>query len=132
MTLDTVLDRIDTDLDAALDRLMTLLRIPSISTDPAYKDACQKAADWLVADLASLGVTAEARQTPGHPMVVGHVGEGSPHLWQVKRSCRRTWMKMCRRAPFPQKIRRVWMPLCTTTIQSPRYGPDGCGFGANS
>lgn len=80
MTLDTVLDRIDTDLDAALDRLMTLLRIPSISTDPAYKDACQKAADWLVADLASLGVTAEARQTPGHPMVVGHVGEGSPHL----------------------------------------------------
>ena len=80
MTLDTVLDRIDTDLDAALDRLMALLRIPSISTDPAYKDACQEAADWLVADLASLGVAAEARQTAGHPMVVGHVGEGAPHL----------------------------------------------------
>ena len=80
MTLDTVLDRIDTDLDAALERLMALLRIPSISTDPAYKEACQQAADWLVADLASLGVAAEARPTPGHPMVVGHVGEGSPHL----------------------------------------------------
>jgi acetylornithine deacetylase/succinyl-diaminopimelate desuccinylase-like protein len=80
MTLATVLDRIDTDLDAALDRLMALLRIPSISTDPAYKDACQQAADWLVADLASLGVSAEARPTPGHPMVVGHVGEGAPHL----------------------------------------------------
>ena len=80
MSLDSVLDRIDTDLDAALDRLMTLLRIPSISTDPAYKDDCQSAADWLVADLASLGVEAEARPTPGHPMVVGHVGEGSPHL----------------------------------------------------
>ncbi len=80
MTLDTVLDRIDTDLDAALDRLFTLLRIPSISTDPAYKAECQKAADWLVNDLKSLGVAAEARPTPGHPMVVGHVGEGSPHL----------------------------------------------------
>lgn len=80
MTLNTVLDQIDTDLDAALERLTALLRIPSISTDPAYKDACQKAADWLVADLTSLGATAEARETPGHPMVVGHVGEGSPHL----------------------------------------------------
>ncbi len=80
MTLDAVLDRIDSDLDAALERLFTLLRIPSISTDPAYNDACQSAADWLVADLASLGVEAEARPTPGHPMVVGHVGEGAPHL----------------------------------------------------
>ena len=80
MTLDTVLDRIDSDLDAALDRLFTLLRIPSISTDPAYKAECQKAADWLVNDLKGLGVAAEARPTPGHPMVVGHVGEGSPHL----------------------------------------------------
>lgn len=80
MTLDTVLNQIDTDIDAAIGRLTELLRIPSISTDPAYKDACQKAADWLVADLASIGVKAEARKTPGHPMVVGHVGEGSPHL----------------------------------------------------
>ncbi len=80
MTLDTVLDRIDTDLDAALDRLFTLLRIPSISTDPAFKAECQKAADWLVNDLKGLGVAAEARPTPGHPMVVGHVGEGAPHL----------------------------------------------------
>ncbi len=80
MTLDTVLDRIDSDLDAALERLKTLLRIPSISTDPAYKEACQQAADWLVADLGALGVAAEARETPGHPMVVGHVGEGAPHV----------------------------------------------------
>ncbi len=80
MPLATVLDKIDTDLDAALDRLMTLLRIPSISTDPAFKADCQKAADWLVADLVSLGVAAEARPTQGHPMVVGHVGDGSPHL----------------------------------------------------
>ncbi|NNL34791.1 MAG: M20/M25/M40 family metallo-hydrolase [Silicimonas sp.] len=80
MTIDAVLSRIDTDLDIAIDRLKDLLRIPSISTDPAYKADCQKAADWLVDDLKALGVDAEARPTPGHPMVVGHVGDGAPHL----------------------------------------------------
>jgi len=51
MTLDPVLDRIDSDLPQALDRLMALLRIPSISTDPAYKAECDRAADWLVGNL---------------------------------------------------------------------------------
>ncbi|RBI87134.1 hypothetical protein DRV85_03135 [Rhodosalinus halophilus] len=80
MSADPVLARIDADLPQALDRLMALLRIPSISTDPAYAEACDRAADWLVADLESLGATAEKRATPGHPMVVGHIGEGAPHL----------------------------------------------------
>lgn len=82
MTLDPVLDRIDADLDAATDRLLDLLRIPSISTDPAYAVECQKAADWLVEDLKSIGFQASKRQTPGHPMVVAHA-EGpadAPHL----------------------------------------------------
>ena len=77
MSLDAVLSRIDEDLPEALDRLMALLRIPSISTDPAYKADCAKAADWLVADLKALGFEAAARPTPGHPMVVGrHAGPG--------------------------------------------------------
>ncbi|GHE86830.1 hypothetical protein GCM10016455_03140 [Aliiroseovarius zhejiangensis] len=82
MTLDPVLDRIDADLDAATDRLLELLRIPSISTDPAYAVECQKAADWLVNDLKSIGFQADKRQTPGHPMVVAHAPgpEGAPHL----------------------------------------------------
>jgi len=80
MSLDAVLTRIDDDLPQALERLQALLRIPSISTDPAYKANCEEAADWLVADLQSLGVTAEKRATPGHPMVVGHVGEEGPHV----------------------------------------------------
>ncbi|WP_425038548.1 M20/M25/M40 family metallo-hydrolase [Primorskyibacter sp. S187A] len=82
MTLETVLARIDADLPAATERLLDLLRIPSISTDPAFADHCQTAADWLVADLGSLGIAAEKRETPGHPMVVGHVDgpEGAPHV----------------------------------------------------
>ncbi|MBN7786771.1 M20/M25/M40 family metallo-hydrolase [Ponticoccus gilvus] len=80
MTLDATLSRIDADMPAALDRLMALLRIPSISTDPAYKPECDRAADWLVADLASFGIAAEKRPTPGHPMVVGHVPGDGPHV----------------------------------------------------
>ncbi|MGH1356766.1 MAG: M20/M25/M40 family metallo-hydrolase [Thalassovita sp.] len=80
MTLDPVLSRIDEDMPQALERLLDLLRIPSISTDPAYQDQCQTAADWLVADLQSIGIDAEKRQTPGHPMVVGHVDGDGPHI----------------------------------------------------
>ena len=77
MTLDAVLARIDETLPQALDRLMDLLRIPSISTDPAFKSDCAAAADWLAAELNELGFAASSRPTPGHPMVVGHSqGEG--------------------------------------------------------
>lgn len=80
MSLDAILSRIDADLPQATERLLDLLRIPSISTDPAYKAECERAADWLVADLRALGVAAEKRATPGHPMVVGHVDGDGPHL----------------------------------------------------
>ncbi|MDF0600064.1 M20/M25/M40 family metallo-hydrolase [Psychromarinibacter sp. C21-152] len=80
MSLDAVLARIDDDLPAALDRLKALLRIPSISTDPAYSAECDAAADRLVAELESLGAKAEKRPTDGHPMVVGYGGSGGPHL----------------------------------------------------
>jgi acetylornithine deacetylase/succinyl-diaminopimelate desuccinylase-like protein len=76
MSLAEVLARIDSDLPAALDRLMALLRIPSISTDPAFNADCARAADWLVQDLRDLGFQAESRPTPGHPMVVAHGGTG--------------------------------------------------------
>ncbi|WP_144431744.1 M20/M25/M40 family metallo-hydrolase, partial [Jannaschia seosinensis] len=75
-----ILDRIDADQSQALDRLMELLRIPSISTDPAHADDCEMAADWLVSELTTLGFEASKRQTPGHPMVVAHGGVGARHV----------------------------------------------------
>lgn len=80
MSLDTVLAKIDSNLPEATERLLELLRIPSVSTDPAYAEHCQTAADWLVNDLATLGIQAEKHQTPGHPMVVGHVEGDGPHV----------------------------------------------------
>lgn len=80
MSLKNVLTQIDADLPAATDRLIELLRIQSISTDPAYKGECDRAADWLVNDLQSIGIAAQKRETTGHPMVVGHLDGAGPHL----------------------------------------------------
>ena len=78
----SVLDRLDADLEASLDRLFDLVRIKSISTDPAYAAECRKAAEWLVGDLKTIGFDASVRDTPGHPMVVAHHEgpAGAPHL----------------------------------------------------
>ncbi|MDD9908230.1 MAG: dipeptidase [Ahrensia sp.] len=71
-SLDTALAHIDKNLDASLERLFALLRIESISTDLAYKQACRDAGQYLVDELTSLGFDASLRDTPGHPMVVAH------------------------------------------------------------
>ena len=80
-TITPVLDQIDQDLPQALERLSALLRIPSISTDPAHAADVDRAADWLVAELSALGFAARKDPTNGHPMVVatGGAEEGS-HL----------------------------------------------------
>jgi len=70
-TLDAVLSRIDHDIDQSVQRLFALLRIASISTDPAFKDQCRAAADHVAADLESIGFEATVRPTAGHPVVVG-------------------------------------------------------------
>lgn len=75
-----VLDNLDANLDASLARLFDLIKIRSISTDPAYADDCRRAAEWLVADLRSIGFDASVRDTPGHPMVVGHHHGEGPHI----------------------------------------------------
>ncbi len=80
--LSPVLDRLDQEFDRNLARLFSLLRLKSISTDPAYAADCRKAAQWLVADLKTIGFAADVRDTPGHPMVVAHHDgpAGTPHV----------------------------------------------------
>ncbi|WGF89202.1 dipeptidase [Marinivivus vitaminiproducens] len=78
-----VLERLDQDAALAVARLCDLLRIPSVSTDPAFKPDCRRAAEWLAAELSAIGFDAAVRETPGHPMVVGHSRahpEGAPRL----------------------------------------------------
>lgn len=82
-TLDAVLARVDATLDESLARLMEVLRIPSISTDPAFKADCDRTADWLVDALIDLGFDAAKHPTPGHPMVLAKSDrddDGAPHV----------------------------------------------------
>ena len=70
--LHSVLAHLDGSTDAGLDRLFALLRIPSISTDPAYDAACREAADWCAGQLGEIGFAARVHQTSGKPIVVAH------------------------------------------------------------
>jgi acetylornithine deacetylase/succinyl-diaminopimelate desuccinylase-like protein len=80
--LDAVLARIDADLDASIERLFSLLRIPSISTDPAYRGECRTAAEHVAADLRGIGFAADLRETAGHPVVLAKAenGGGAPRV----------------------------------------------------
>ena len=62
--LDPVLVHIDGHIEQSTEHLFKLLRIPSISTDPAYREDCDKVANWLVEDLESIGFNASKRTTP--------------------------------------------------------------------
>ena len=81
--LEKTLDAIDAGAQAAQERLFTLLRMKSVSTDPAYAEEVAATARWLADDLASMGFDASVRQTSGHPMVVAHdhgAGPDTPHV----------------------------------------------------
>src|SRR4051812_47442851 len=83
-SLDAVLDRIDRDIDQSVARLFEFLRIPSVSTDPDYKDHCRLAAEYVAQNLSSLGLETSIRPTEGHPIVLGKTpqgqGEKSPRV----------------------------------------------------
>jgi acetylornithine deacetylase/succinyl-diaminopimelate desuccinylase-like protein len=83
--LPAVLLQIDTNLPQSLDRLFDFLRIQSISTDPAYREQCLEAAQFVAAELSAIGFEASIRPTQGHPVVVGKnngsdVTRGAPRL----------------------------------------------------
>src|SRR6516164_6989764 len=81
--LEPVLDRIDADFNNSLERLLSLLRIKSISADPAFAQDCKAAADHLAKDIRTVGFSAEVRPTAGHPAIVGRSnghGASRPHV----------------------------------------------------
>ena len=61
------------------DELFQMLRIPSLSADPAHAGDVRKMAEWLAAHMTSLGLDNVAvMETAGHPVVYGEwLGAGA-------------------------------------------------------
>ncbi len=82
-----VLRRLEDSMDDARERLFSILRIPSVSAQPAHAADCAAAAEWFRDQLSALGFEASVRPTPGHPVVLAHhpgpgggPGGGAPHV----------------------------------------------------
>lgn len=61
---------LDARRDAHVEQLCDLLRIPSVSTDPAHAGDVRRAATFLRDDLAAHGFEARLLETDGHPAVL--------------------------------------------------------------
>lgn len=71
-TVEHILQHIDVELDHSRANLFELLRIPSVSAQPAHKQDCVRAAEWVRDAFASLGFAAALEPTAGHPVVLAH------------------------------------------------------------
>lgn len=70
MSSSPITEQLDRDHDAAVARLCDFLRIPSVSTDPAYKAHIAEAAQWVADHIKASGLNAEVCKTAGHPVVL--------------------------------------------------------------
>ncbi len=75
MALDNALRWLTDHERHSIDRTIEWLRIPSISTDPAYQSDVRKAGEWATGQLRASGLDAELMETgepegTGHPIVV--------------------------------------------------------------
>jgi acetylornithine deacetylase/succinyl-diaminopimelate desuccinylase-like protein len=70
-TVNDILQRADEDFEDSIGRLTDYLKIPSISADPAYAEACRQAADWTRSLLRDMGFETRLLSTPAHPVVIG-------------------------------------------------------------
>ncbi len=64
-----VLSHIDGNRQKYIDELIDFLKIPSISTLPAYIGEVRKAAQWMLEQAEGLGFSGGLYETPGHPVM---------------------------------------------------------------
>jgi acetylornithine deacetylase/succinyl-diaminopimelate desuccinylase-like protein len=73
-----VFTRLERERERHLEELQQYLRIPSISTDPAYAGEVGRCADWLIDRMREAGLTAERIATAGHPLVYAEWSGAGP------------------------------------------------------
>ncbi len=68
--MDPLTQYLEQHQDAFIDSLKSVLRIPSVSTDPDHNADCARCAEHVAQDLKRVGMTrAEVMKTAGHPVV---------------------------------------------------------------
>ncbi len=80
---DPVLDYLETQKAAIVERLLDLVRIPSVSTDPAYERGMARAQDVLLQRLSDIGLrNVQPLDAGGHPALYGEwlAAAGKPTL----------------------------------------------------
>lgn len=83
MTNSTWKDDLDANRDAHVQELMDLVRMPSVSTDPARADDVRTTAEWVGGRLRSAGVPeVQVVESAGHPAVIGrwHAHDDQPTI----------------------------------------------------
>ncbi len=64
-----VIEKIQSEKDAHVDKLKDWLRIPSVSTDSNHKGDVRQAGEFIQDELREAGFDVEMHDTPGHPIV---------------------------------------------------------------
>src|SRR5690554_4613818 len=76
---------LESNKDKFLNELIELLKIPSVSTDPSFKDDILKAADFLKDKLIEAGADqVEVCETGGYPIVYGEKIRSEEHTSELQ------------------------------------------------
>jgi acetylornithine deacetylase/succinyl-diaminopimelate desuccinylase-like protein len=71
---DRVANHVEQHRDDFVDRLLTLLKIPSISTASEYRDDVHRACQFVLEQFEGMGLEAQILETAGHPAVFADSG----------------------------------------------------------
>lgn len=71
MSSEDTLARIERDRQRSLDELQEYLSIPSVSTDPAFREDVLRCAGWLRTKMEEAGLTTDLIESDGYPLVYG-------------------------------------------------------------
>mgnify|MGYP001186448015 CR=1 FL=1 len=73
--IDRVIAYLQSEQQAAVDRLCQFLRIPSVSADSKYASDVRRAAEWVGSFLRDAGLKTETIENHGHPLILAE----TPH-----------------------------------------------------
>lgn len=70
-SIDAILNRVDANMPASVDKFVRFLTFQSVSSQPDGKEGIDACADWLKSELDSMGFEARIIPTDGLPLILG-------------------------------------------------------------